>query len=137
MTDEDWPPVPCFCGKAGCTEMYVSGTGFVADYLRTTGEACTGLEIMARVERGEAQAVAALARLQDRFARVVANLVNIIDPDVIVMGGGMGELPQLVEDLPPLVKRYSFSGSAAVKIVRAKFGAASGTRGAALLWPAS
>ncbi len=136
MDEADWPPIPCFCGKRGCTEMYVSGTGFVNDYARSTGEKLSGTKIIARARAGEVAATATLKRLQDRFARVVANLVNVLDPDIIVMGGGMASLPELVEELPPKVARYSFSGAAKVRIARATFGDASGVRGAALLWPA-
>ncbi len=137
MTQEDWPPVECFCGKRGCTEMYVSGTGLAKDYARSTGETVDGPTIIGRARAGEAAAQAALARMQTRFARVVGNLVNIIDPDIVVMGGGMANLPELVEELPGLVAHYSFSGAAKVKIARAAFGDASGVRGAALLWPLS
>lgn len=136
MDEADWPPIPCFCGKRGCTEMYVSGTGFVNDYARATGEKLSGPEVIARARSGEPAANAVLKRLQDRFARVVANLVNVLDPDIVVMGGGMASLPELVEELPAIVSRYSFSGAAKVKIARAAFGDASGVRGAALLWPA-
>lgn len=135
MTEEDWPPVPCFCGKAGCTEMYVSGTGLVGDYLRKTGETLSGKAIVANARLGEAKAAAALQRLQTRFARVCANILNIIDPDVFVMGGGLSSLRELVEDLPPLISNYSFSGTAEAKVVRAIHGGNSGVRGAARLWP--
>lgn len=135
MTEADWPPVPCFCGKMGCTEMYVSGTGLAKDYTRATGQTLAGPDIVARARAGEEEARAALARLKSRFARVVGNLVNIIDPDIIVMGGGMARLPELVEELPDEVAQYSFSGTADVKIARAAFGDQSGVRGAALLWP--
>ena len=135
MTQEDWPPVPCFCGKAGCTEMYVSGTGLIADYLRSAGNTLTGKQIIEKARAGEAAAAAALARLQDRFARVCANILNILDPDVYVMGGGMSSLPELVEQLPPLIQRYSFSGTGQAHVVRAKHGGNSGVRGAARLWP--
>ncbi len=134
MDEKDWPPIDCFCGKRGCAEMYVSGTGFVNDYERATGLVLKGPEIVARARKGEAAAKAAIARLQDRFARICANLVNIVDPDVIVMGGGMSSLPELVEDLPPLLGRYSFSGKAQTQVKRAAFGEASGMRGAAWLW---
>lgn len=137
MDESDWPPVDCFCGKRGCAEMYVSGTGFEKDYARATGRTLTGQEIVQRARQGEAEAVAAVKRLQDRFARICANLVNVIDPDVIVIGGGMNGMPELVEQLPPHISRYSFSGTAQVRVVRASFGEASGTRGAALLWAGS
>jgi fructokinase len=132
--ESEWPLVPCFCGKRGCAEQYVSGTGFAADYARATGRHIAGKEIVSRARSGEAEAQAALARLQDRFARVCASIVNVVDPDVFVVGGGLNTLPELVEELPPLVARYSFSGEAQVKVVRALHGEKSGVRGAARLW---
>jgi fructokinase len=132
-TPEEWPPLPCFCGKSGCAEQYVSGTGLARDYEGQTGTAIKGREIVLRARAGETAAKAALARLQDRFARVVANILNVIDPDVYVVGGGLNGLPELVEELPPLVARYSFSGTAAAKVVRALHGEKSGVRGAAIL----
>jgi fructokinase len=75
-----------------------------------------------------------LQRLQDRFARVAANIACVVDPDVFVIGGGLNELPELVEQLPPLISRYSFSGTAVAKVVRASHGEKSGVRGAARLW---
>jgi fructokinase len=134
MTPEDWPPVPCFCGKAGCAEMYVSGTGLIGDYKRVVGLELTGPEIIARARAGEAAANAALKRLQNRFARICAQILNVIDPDVFVMGGGLSSLPELVEELPPHIARYTFSGEAKAKVLRAKHGGNSGVRGAARLW---
>ena len=134
MTKEDWPPISCFCGKAGCTEMYVSGTGLIADYKRATGDDLTGPAIIEKARAGNAEAVAALKRLQVRLARVCANLLNIIDPDVFVMGGGLSALPELVEELPALIKPYTFSQTATPKVSRAKHGGNSGVRGAARLW---
>ena len=134
MTAEDWPPVPCFCGKAGCAEMYVSGTGLIGDYKRVVGLEFSGPEIIARARAGEAAAGAALKRLQNRFARICAQILNVIDPDVFVMGGGLSSLPELVEELPPHIARYTFSGEAKAKVLRAKHGGNSGVRGAARLW---
>jgi fructokinase len=131
---EDLPLIPCFCGKNGCTEMYVSGTGLSKDYALRNGVTLTGLEIIRRARAGEDVAIAALTRLQLRFARVCGNLVNMIDPDIIVMGGGLAQLPELVEELSPIAMRYSFSGTAEPKIARAKHGDSSGARGASLLW---
>jgi len=133
-TDEEWPPLPCFCGKRGCAEQYVSGTGLARDYTRATGSTLSGKEIVARARKCETEAAAALARLQDRFARVAANIVSVIDPDVFVIGGGLSTLPELVEELPPLIARYSFSGAAQVKVLRAAHGETSGVLGAARLW---
>ena len=134
MTEEDWPPIYCFCGKHGCAEMYVSGTGLIGDYKRVVGPELTGPEIIARARAGEAAAGAALKRLQNRFARICAQLLNVIDPDVFVMGGGLSSLPELVEDLPPHIAKYTFSGEAKAKVLRAKHGGNSGVRGAARLW---
>jgi len=134
MTEEDWPPVPCFCGKHGCAEMYVSGTGLIGDYKRVTGVELSGPDIIASARKGETQGVAALKRLQARFARICAQLLNVVDPDIFVMGGGLSSLPELVEELPPLISPYTFSGKAQAKVARAKYGGNSGVRGAARLW---
>jgi fructokinase len=132
--ESEWPLLPCFCGKSGCAEQYVSGTGLQRDHLKTTGENISGKEIVTRARTGGAGAIASLNRLQDRFARVAANIACVVDPDVFVIGGGLNELPELVEEMPPLIMRYSFSGAAEVKVVRAKHGEKSGVRGAARLW---
>ena len=134
MTAEDWPPVHCFCGKDGCAEMYVSGTGLIGDYKRVTGEELSGRDIIARARAGEAQGMEALKRLQNRFARICANILNVVDPDIFVMGGGLSSLPELVEELPPLIAPYTFSGEAKPRVARAKHGGNSGVRGAARLW---
>ena len=134
MTQQDWPPVHCFCGKNGCAEMYVSGTGLIGDYKRVTGEELSGRDIIARARAGEAQGKAAVKRLQNRFARICANILNVVDPDIFVMGGGLSSLQELVEELPPLIAPYTFSGEATPRVVRAKHGGNSGVRGAAQLW---
>jgi fructokinase len=133
LAPEDLPPTSCFCGKNGCVEMYVSGTGLAKDYLKVTGDDRSGPQIVKAARAGDSAAIAALQRMQLRFARTCANVVNMVDPGIIVMGGGMAELPELVEDLPPLIAQYSFSGTASPIVARAKF-ADSGARGAALLW---
>jgi fructokinase len=132
--DSEWPLLPCYCGKKGCAEQYVSGTGLRRDHSHVTGEDIPSKEIVARARRGDANAQGSLQRLQDRFARIAANIACVVDPDVFVIGGGLNELPELVEQLPPLISRYSFSGTAVAKVVRAKHGEKSGVRGAARLW---
>ena len=134
MTEEDWPPTPCFCGKAGCVEMYVSGTGLKQDYARVNGVSLDGPTIVALARQGDAKAIAALKRMQLRFARVIGNIINCIDPDIFVIGGGLSALPEFVEEMPPLVATYSFSGKARPLIRRAMYGDQSGVRGAARLW---
>ena len=133
LTEAELPPIPCFCGKPGCVEMYVSGTGLRQDWLRVHGEKLDGPAIVQRARSGEKNAMAAIARLQDRFARVVGNIVNCLDPDIFVVGGGLSELAELVEELPSAAARYSFSGKAEPRIARAQHQDA-GMRGAALLW---
>jgi fructokinase len=132
--DSEWPLIPCFCGRPGCVEQYVSGTGLQRDHLKVTGEDLSGKEIVVQARRGNPGAKASLARLQDRFARVAANIARVIDPDVFVVGGGLSALPELVEELPPLIMKYSFSGAAEARVVRAAHGEKSGVRGAARLW---
>jgi fructokinase len=130
----EWPLIPCFCGKAGCVEQYVSGTGLARDYAKATGEKLKGPEIVAKARAGDSQAEAALDRLADRLARLTAAIVNVVDPDIFVIGGGLSGLPELVEELGPRASPYTFSGSATVKVARAGHGEKSGVRGAARLW---
>jgi fructokinase len=132
--ESEWPLLPCFCGKAGCVEQYVSGTGLARDYNAMTGHNLKGAEIVARARAGEAAAKAALVRLADRFARLTASIVNTLDPDIFVVGGGLSSLPELVEELGARASAYTFSGSATVKVARATHGEKSGVRGAARLW---
>lgn len=132
--ESEWPLIPCFCGKNGCVEQYVSGTGLARDYARVTGEDMKGPDIVARARQGDLGAKAAIDRLADRLARLTAAIVNVIDPDIFVIGGGLSGLPELVEELGPRAGRYTFSGAAIVKVARAKHGEKSGVRGAARLW---
>lgn len=132
--ETEWPLLPCFCGKSGCVEQYVSGTGLARDYNAATGFSLKGAEIVARARAGERAAKAALERLADRFARLIASLVNTLDPDIFVVGGGLSSLPELVEELGARASAYTFSGSAQVKVARATHGERSGVRGAARLW---
>ncbi|MGE0003985.1 MAG: ROK family protein [Parvibaculaceae bacterium] len=131
--ESEWPLLPCFCGKAGCVEQYVSGTGLARDYRTSTGRDLKGPEIVARARRGDAEAKAAVDRLADRLARLAAAIVNVIDPDILVIGGGLSGLPELVEELGPRAGHYTFSGSATVRVARARHGEKSGVRGAARL----
>jgi len=132
--ESEWPLIPCFCGKKGCVEQYVSGTGLARDYEKATGARLKGPEIVAMARAGDTQAKAAIDRLADRLARLAAAIVNVIDPDIFVIGGGLSGLPELVEELGPRAGRYAFSGAATIKVARAKHGEKSGVRGAARLW---
>ena len=124
---------PCYCGKRGCLEVWCSGPGLAADFQRVTGRSASAEEIAASDGADER---AAMDRLVDRFARAMATMVNILDPDVIVMGGGLSNVERLYRDLPPLVETYGFNLGRPPKIVKNRHGDSSGVRGAAWLWPA-
>lgn len=128
------PGPACYCGKTGCLESFVSGPGFAADYRGATGEALTAEEIVARATAGDAACGAALDRLCDRLARGLAAIVNVLDPDVIVLGGGLSNVEALYTALPPLIERWSFSDHIDTPVRRAVHGDSSGVRGAAWLW---
>lgn len=132
---DEFPGPACYCGKSGCIETWISGTGLGNDYFRATGKLLSGREVAEAGERGEAQALAAIARLEDRIARGFASLANVIDPDVIVIGGGLSRLSSIYRNVPPLLERYGFGGGIDTPIVPAMHGDSSGVRGAAWLWP--
>jgi fructokinase len=125
----------CWCGRPGCLETWISGTGFSEDYAAATGERRTGEAIMAAAAAGEAAAIAAFDRYCDRLGRAFAIVCDILDPDVIVCGGGMSNIASLYEAVPPIVARHAFTDSFATRIVPALHGDSSGVRGAAWLWP--
>ena len=122
----------CYCGKRGCLEVWCSGPGLAADFQRATGRTASAEEIAASDGADER---AAMDRLVDRLARAMATMVNILDPDVIVMGGGLSNIERLYRDLPPLVEKYGFDLGGPPKIVKNLHGDSSGVRGAAWLWP--
>ena len=122
----------CYCGKRGCLEVWCSGPGLAADFKRVTGRSATAEEIASSDGTDER---AAIDRLIDRFARAMATMVNILDPDVIVMGGGLSNIERLYSELPPLVEKYGFNLGGPPKIVKNMHGDSSGVRGAAWLWP--
>lgn len=135
MRPEEYPGRECYCGAKGCIETFISGTGLEADYERATGAKLRGKEILAKSESGDAQANACLERYEDRLTRSLAGLINILDPDVIVLGGGVSQVPRLYKNVPNRLKDYVFGREADTPIVVAKHGDASGVRGAAWLWP--
>ena len=122
----------CYCGKRGCLEVWCSGPGLARDFKRATGREVSAEQIAASDGMEER---AATGRLIDRFARALATLVNILDPDVIVMGGGLSNIDRLYDELAPLVEKYSFNLGGPPRIVKNKHGDSSGVRGAAWLWP--
>ena len=132
---DEVPGPACYCGKSGCLETWISGTGLGQDYERHTGRRLSGKEVAEAAERNDAEAAAALRRLEDRIARGVASLVNVVDPDVIVIGGGLSQLGSIYRNVPPLLESYGFGGGIHTPIVAARHGDSSGVRGAAWLWP--
>ena len=137
-TAEELPGPQCYCGKRGCIETWISGTALMRDFLAHTGQALDGAEIVAASEDQTAplniEALAALDRLEDRMARSLAEIVNILDPDVIVLGGGLSKLDRLYRNVPARISPYTFGGADAVRMVKPLHGDASGVRGAAWLW---
>jgi fructokinase len=125
----------CWCGREGCLETWISGTGFRQDHQRATGKTLTGAEIEAAAAAGDADARATLERYVDRLARGLAVVCDLLDPAVIVLGGGMSNLEALYGPLPGKVAHYVFSDVFTTPIVKAKWGDSSGVRGAAWLWP--
>ena len=134
-TPEELPGPACYCGRYGCMEMWVSGTAIAADFFRVTGQRVTTREIADRASTGEVEALDAFARFESRLARGLANVVNVLDPDVIVVGGGVSRVERLYRNVPGLVREYVFGGDFDTPIVPARFGDSSGVRGAAWLWP--
>jgi fructokinase len=135
MRADEYPGPNCYCGYKGCIETWISGTGLEADYERTTKTKLKGKEIIAGCDAGEAAALATLARYEDRLTRSLAQMINILDPDIIVLGGGVSQVPQLYQNVPQRLKEYVFGREADTPVVVAKHGDASGVRGAAWLWP--
>jgi len=132
---EEYPGPLCYCGKRGCMEMWVSGTGVALDYKQSTGKQKTTREIMADFEAGDDAAIAVVERFEDRLARGLAQVINIVDPDVLVLGGGLSKAQHLYQSIPKKLAAYVFGGEAETPIVQAMYGDSSGVRGAAWLWP--
>ncbi|EJF5606764.1 fructokinase [Salmonella enterica] len=127
--------IPCYCGKQGCIETFISGTGFATDYQRLSGKALKGDEIICLVDAQDAVAELALSRYELRLAKALSHVVNILDPDVIVLGGGMSNVERLYKTVPSLMKSFVFGGECETPVRKAQHGDSSGVRGAAWLWP--
>lgn len=132
---DEHPGPPCWCGLQGCLETWVSGTGFRRDHFERTGRQLEGAAIIAAARSGDAAAAISLDRYIERLARAMALVVNIVDPDSFVIGGGMSNVAELYEQLPERIGRYTFSDAWDAQIVPAQWGDSSGVRGAARLWP--
>jgi fructokinase len=133
---EEFPGPDCYCGRKGCIETWLSGPGLARAFRAETGRDLTALEIAAAAEAGDAGAGAAFARYEERMARALASVINVLDPEVIVLGGGLSNVRRLYENVPRLWGDYVFSDRVATRLVAPVHGDSSGVRGAAWLWPA-
>lgn len=125
----------CYCGRSGCIETWLSGPALSRDYAASGGDPLSAAEIAARASAGEARATAALDRYEQRFARAIATIINVLDPDVVVLGGGLSNIARLYENVPALWSPLVFSDRVDTRLIRAAHGDSSGVRGAAWLWP--
>ncbi|HEY7886531.1 MAG TPA: ROK family protein [Cellvibrionaceae bacterium] len=126
---------PCYCGKSGCQETFLSGTGLGITYQQQSAEVLTGAEVMARVEAGEAVATQVLDTYIEHLAQGLAGVINMLDPDVIVLGGGACNIQAIYREIPTRLARYVFGGECDTPIKQAVHGDSSGVRGAAWLNP--
>ncbi len=133
--DSESPGPDCSCGQRGCIEAYVSGPGMARDHEMVTGRRLSTREIVANAAGGDGDAVASCGRYVDRLARGLASVINVLDPGIVVLGGGMSNLPALHEDVQTALPRYVFTDQVATRVLRNVHGDSSGVRGAAWLWP--
>jgi fructokinase len=132
---EEMPGPPCYCGKLGCIETFLSGPGIARDHHAVTGEMLKAEEIARRALTDDGRAAATMRRYYDRFARSLAMVVNILDPDVVVLGGGLSNIASLYREIPRRLRNYVFSDVCTTPVVKNVHGDSSGVRGAAWLWP--
>ncbi|MBF0462129.1 MAG: ROK family protein [Magnetococcales bacterium] len=131
----EWPGPECYCGRTGCIETFLSGPGLSRQHQLTSGRQQTAVEIVAAAAQGEPGAERSLALYEDRLARALASVINILDPHVIVLGGGLAHIERLYTTIPALWGRHVFSDRVETALVPARHGDSSGVRGAAWLWP--
>lgn len=134
-TDQERPGPECYCGRRGCIETYLSGPGMARDHVARTGELRSAAEIAADAETGHAPARETLSRYVDRLARALGSVINLLDPDVIVLGGGLSNVTRLYAEVPLLWAPYVFSDRVDTLLRPPRHGDSSGVRGAARLWP--
>jgi fructokinase len=134
-TPEEIPGPPCWCGRSGCLETFLSGLALAADHYRRTRRTQSAPEIAEAAAAGDPECCATLERYMDRLARGLASVINVVDPDAIVLGGGLSRISALYEQVPRLWIRHIFSDRVATPLFPPLHGASSGVRGAAWLWP--
>ena len=132
--DAERPGATCYCGRQGCIETWLSGPALEREYRQYTGIELTAAAIAQRDRDAEPAAVAVLDQYSDRMARALATVINILDPECIVLGGGVGNIERLYHDVPRCWGRYVFSDRVDTRLLQPKFGDSSGVRGAARLW---
>ncbi len=132
--DSEYPAPECWCGRKGCQEVWLSGSGLRRDHQAVTGESLSGEEIVAEANAGRQACQATLNRHADRLARGLASICNLFDPDVIVLGGGLSNMPHLYDEVPALMQPYIFSDHVTTRLLPPVHGDSSGVRGAAWLW---
>ena len=135
MSPGEYPGPRCYCGQQGCIEQFVSGPALERDHAASTGQTLDPARIVEEAAQGNTACEAALRRYEDRLARALAHVVNLLDPDVIVLGGGLSNVSRLYANVPALLPRFVYSATVDTPVVRAAHGDASGMRGAAMLWP--
>lgn len=131
----EWPGPACYCGKNGCIETFLSGPGLRGDHLIRSGEDLSPQEIALRAVSGDEKAETTLRLYENRLARALSSVINVLDPDVIVLGGGVSNLERLYRNVPKIWQEFVFSDRVSTRLVPAKYGDSSGVRGAAWLWP--
>ena len=132
--DGERPGPGCYCGRAGCIETFLSGPGLARAHLQATGQSLSAADIAALAAQGEAGCEHSMQVYEDRLARALAHVINLLDPDAIVLGGGLSNCQRLYSNVPRLWGRYVFSDRVDTLLVAPKFGDSSGVRGAAWLW---
>jgi len=135
IEDDERSPYACFCGRPRCIESFISGRGLAGAYRAIGGGELDAPEVGRRAAAGEATANRAFDVYESRLARALAGVINLLDPHVIVLGGGVSNNPRIFENVPKLWERYTAAKSLRNRLVRAQHGDASGVRGAAWLWP--
>ncbi len=133
LTDEERPGPACYCGRRGCIETFLSGPGMQSDHETATGVALTTHEIVARAKSGDKPAIATLDRYVERLGRALATVLNVLDPDIVVLGGGMSQLPNLAKRAEKAIEAHVFTDEVTTRVVRNMHGDSSGVRGAAWL----
>jgi fructokinase len=135
VQSDELPGERCYCGKSGCIETFVSGPALAKQFQEATMRSLSAKEIARAAEAGDHRALESMEIFENRLARGLAHVVNVLDPDVIVLGGGLSNVGRLYQNLPSLIAQYVFSDAIVTPIVRPVHGDSSGVRGAAFLWP--